>query len=324
VRATGAEPHEVYPSGETFVRGLERVMWHQEEPFHSPSVFAQYEVMRLARQRGVKVLLDGQAGDELFAGYYPFVSAYLADLWSRGQWRRFAREWSGHRRLHGVPARRLAGDVARGALPPVVVGVLGSVLAKTRSATPLPWLGPVLAPLVADRRPAPRDGRDRLHAALRYAMLRSPLPNYLHHEDRNSMAWSIEARTPFLDYRLVEYVHRLPGRAKISDGWTKSVLRDALRGVLPEVIRRRTDKRGFATAQGRWFRREAAGLLHDLLTHPRSVARGWVDPTWTRRVASGLLDGGAFDESTVWRCAALELWARVLIDRPIREVLAPP
>ena len=324
VCATGAEPHDIYPTGETFVRDLERVIWHQEEPFHAPSVFAQYEVMRLARQRGVKVLLDGQAGDELFAGYHHFVPPYLADLWSHGQWRRFQSEWSGHRSLHGVGARRLGGSVLRAALPAPVVHVLGSVRAQARRSPPLPWLGPALAPLVPACRPMPRDGRDRLHAALRYAMLRSPLPNYLHHEDRNSMAWSIEARTPFLDYRLVEYVDRLPASEKIFNGWTKSVLRDAMRGVLPETVRRRADKQGFATEQGRWFRREAAGLIRDLLTDPRSVRRGWIDPARARRAATEVVDGGVFDENRVWRCAAVELWARVLIDRPLAQVLTPP
>jgi asparagine synthase (glutamine-hydrolysing) len=324
VRATGVEPYEIRPTGETFQQNVARVIWHQEEPFHAPSVFAQYEVMRIAHETGLKVLLDGQAGDELFAGYYHFVTAYLADLCARGQLRRFVREWSGHRSLHQVGARHLAGDVLRFVLPAPIVWKLGAMLAKTRRSRPLPWLGPALADLVLDRRPMPTDGRDRLHASLRYAMLRSPLPNYLHHEDRNSMAWSIEARTPFLDYRLVEYVSRLSGRAKISDGWTKSGLRDAMRGLLPEPIRRRADKQGFSTPHVRWFRREAADLIRNLLTDARSVARGWIDAAWARRAASDIARGSAVDDHRVWRCAALELWARVLLDPPLHDALTRP
>jgi asparagine synthase (glutamine-hydrolysing) len=324
VHATGAEPHEIFPTGETFRRTVARVIWHQEEPFHAPSVFAQYEVMRIAHETGLKVLLDGQAGDELFAGYYHFVTAYLADLCSRGHWRRFVKEWSGHRSLHRVGARQLAGDVVRFALPAPVVRMLGCVLAKTRRSRPLPWLGPALADRVLDRRPVPSDGRDRLHAALRYAMLRSPLPNYLHHEDRNSMAWSIEARTPFLDYRLVEYVSRLSGKAKITDGWTKSGLREAMRGVLPEPVRRRADKQGFSTPHVGWFRREAADLIRNLLTDARSIARGWIDSAWAHRAALDIARGHPFDEKRIWRCAALELWARILLDPPVHEALRSP
>jgi asparagine synthase (glutamine-hydrolysing) len=324
VKVTRAEAHAVYPTGADFVDGLERVVWHQEEPFHAPSVFAQYEVMRLARETGVTVLLDGQAGDELFAGYYYFVPPYLADLARRCRWRRLVREWSGHCSLHGVAGSSVGRDVLRAVLPESVARIIGSAVNGRRSAAETACLGPTLGGLVATRRSTVSDGRDLLHSALRYATLRSPLPNYLHHEDRNSMAWSIEARTPFLDYRLVEYVTQLPGQYKISSGWTKSVLRDAMEGVLPEVVRMRADKQGFSTPQAEWFRGEARDLLRDLLIGEPSRRRGWVDQRWARRTADDLVEGRLIDEGVVWRCASLELWARVMLDRPLHLLLEPP
>lgn len=323
VRAAGADSYHVLPKGADFVENMERVMWHQEEPFHAPSVFAQFQVMRLTRETGVTVLLDGQAGDEVFAGYHYFVPPYLADLARRFRWRTLRREWLAYRRLHHVAARRLIGDVLRAGLPEDLLGVARSARALVHPSTATdPVIGPALSS-IATPPPQLHDGRDALHSTLRDAILRTPLPNYLHHEDRNSMAWSIEARVPFLDYRLVEYVTQLSGAQKICDGWTKAVLRDAMRGLLPETVRLRVDKQGFSTEARSWFQTEAAEPMRDLLTGEATIARGWVNAEWARKAADDVTRGRLADTTLAWRCASVELWARVMLDRPCHLLLSP-
>ena len=85
-------------------------------------------------------------------------------------------------------------------------------------------------------------------------LIYSVLPQLLHSEDRNSMAHSLESRVPFLDFRLVEFNLSLPPELKIADGYTKQILRQSMSGILPEKIRMRVDKIGFATAEESWMK----------------------------------------------------------------------
>jgi asparagine synthase (glutamine-hydrolysing) len=138
--------------------------------------------------------------------------------------------------------------------------------------------------------------------------METSLPALLRYEDRSSMAFSIEARTPYLDYRLVELALALPARDLIKDGWTKAPLRDAVRGLLPESVRLRRDKLGFASPQERWL----SELTPEL--------RGWLGPgarvrEWLRPDA---LDRWLGDPASLprrpglWRLVSLELWRRYL------------
>jgi asparagine synthase (glutamine-hydrolysing) len=117
---------------------------------------------------------------------------------------------------------------------------------------PRSLLGPSLLALpeepVARHRPRRSLGEER-----RANIWESSLPALLRYEDRNSMAFSVEARTPFLDYRLVEMAIQLPATALIRRGWTKAILRDAAKGIVPESVRLRRDKLGFPTPERRWL-----------------------------------------------------------------------
>jgi asparagine synthase (glutamine-hydrolysing) len=147
------------------------------------------------------------------------------------------------------------------------------------------------------------------------------LPALLHYEDRSSMAFSIEARVPFLDEELVEFVFALPGEYLLRDGETKWVLRQALRGLLPEAVRTRQDKLGFATPGGDWLRGPLRPLVDEILASSTLAQRGFVAPEklrarWERHKA-GLID----DHLVLWRCLHLELWARRFLDQ--RPISAP-
>ncbi len=147
-----------------------------------------------------------------------------------------------------------------------------------------------------------------MQALSEHQLLQSHLPMLLHWEDRNSMAHSIEARVPFLDHRLVEFCFRLPFDYKVNGASTKDVLREAMRGVLPEKVLDRRDKIGFrAEPEAAW--RLADDHRESLLESRTAYEREWLDPAGIE----ALLDGG--DRSTesefmLWRAINLKLWLR--------------
>jgi asparagine synthase (glutamine-hydrolysing) len=136
------------------------------------------------------------------------------------------------------------------------------------------------------------------------------------------MAFSVESRTPFLDHRLVELCFSLPFEDKIADGWTKSLLRRALRDDVPAEILARRRKLGFSAPAADWLRRgESLRAVRELLLDRHTLARGYLD---RRRVERGLraFESGpplyvAHRVGRLWRWITLELWFRQLVDRPV-------
>lgn len=243
--ATGVRTHLVYPSREGFWSDLPLLLYHQDEPFAGPGFFTQWEVMREASKH-VKVTLDGQGGDEVFAGYRNYQVSYLTALLAKGRLGSFASElWGVARRFKS--ATKVAGEVKSlpfFALPDFLKRRLYGVLRRRD--------------LRGVRETFGRDNRHGLehidslfscdvNELLAHYMTASSLPHLLKNGDRSSMAHSIEARMPFTDYRLVDFLFPLPAVYKIRNGWTKWLLRLAVEDLLPPEIVWRKDKLGFAT-----------------------------------------------------------------------------
>jgi asparagine synthase (glutamine-hydrolysing) len=140
------------------------------------------------------------------------------------------------------------------------------------------------------------------------------LPALLHYEDRNAMAFSVEARLPFLDHRLVEWLAGLPADCKLRQGVTKVVLREAMAGILPETVRLRSDKMGFVTPEDRWLRVELRPQVEAMLDSDRVRSRPYWRQTvlkdWYRQYCEGRLTIGP----VVWRWVNLEGWLRRFYD----------
>jgi asparagine synthase (glutamine-hydrolysing) len=140
------------------------------------------------------------------------------------------------------------------------------------------------------------------------------LPALLRYEDRNSMAHSVEARVPFLDYRLAEFIVGLPLEQKIRSATTKVILRQAMRGILPEEVRQRRDKMGFITPEKVWLKAELGALLREVVHSPSFVQRGYLDA----RQIQHLLAEHQTDQRDISfiasRWLSLELWFRQFVD----------
>ena len=302
VLQTHAESNWVTFTAAELVDDLPRIVEAQGEPFGSTSICAGWYVMRAAKAGSVKVMLDGQGGDELLAGYRAHFGFRVADLLAKARLREVKGELVGSR--YG-PAE-LATAISRPFAPE---GLVRAVRSRARGSLVHPELHAATGSSV-DGSPFP----DRLRRYQQLVLTRRGLPELLRYEDRNSMAHSLEARVPFLDHRLVELCFSVPPEELIHLGETKSVLRRALGDLLPPTVRARRDKVGFATPEGEWLRGELGDLAADVFASQSFRERGFVDTAAARRRLERHRARRLTAGMELWRALNLELWARTYLD----------
>jgi asparagine synthase (glutamine-hydrolysing) len=290
VRAGSLDWVKTRPSYDDFQDLLPRVIEHQEEPFASPSVCMQAFVMQAAAERGIVVLLDGQGGDETLLGYDKYYPAYCVALWQEGG----AREV-----LQGV-LRSMRSNVN---MRPwrFAAHCLFALVSKARHLYYIQRAG-----YLTSRPPLPEWVRQFSAACFEMRRLQAlevgttSLPALLRYEDKNSMAWSIEARLPFLDYRLVEMAVALAAGLKIRNGWTKWALRSAMRDILPHEIAWRRNKIGFEAPNDLW-------LARHLETMTEKVRRSHLIGRFCN-VDRLMQCYRTLDHNSQWRLYSLALW----------------
>jgi len=253
IERSGVDGHKVRIDPRSLPQELDSLVRAADEPFSTTSIFAQTKVFDAVRTAGFKVILSGQGADETFAGYLPYLSSRLRSLLSKGQLARAARFIrAASRENQASPAfiiTRLLGQVATGSFERVLRQVAGEPV------TPA-WLNKKWFDQHGVRpRGVARNRRDApLKSHLANTLFDYTIPAILRHTDRTSMAHSIECRVPFLTTELVEFAYALPDDYLIDDsGRTKSLLRQALRGIVPAEILDRRDKIGFDTPQRQWM-----------------------------------------------------------------------
>ena len=308
----GAEHHELLLEPDV-VPLVDDFAWFLDEPFGDTSAIATYMVSKLAAEH-VKVVLTGDGGDEIFAGYDKYVV--------EDRERAYDRMPAGLRRAAGAVGavmpegmygrrflRHLALDGARRYLDaqsivhPDELGRLFTPEASARMAAYDPWAGPI----------EQLGGAPDWISAVQYGDLQNYLPlDVLTKVDRMTMAHSIEARPPLLDHRLVEFAATIPPELRYRDGTTKYLFKQALRGVLPDsIIDRR--KQGFAVPLARWFRGPLFGYAHDMLLSSRSRQRGVLNPAAVERRLQMHQRGRDLDLQ-LWTMLSFELWCRRFLD----------
>ncbi len=296
---------------------LPRLVWHYDQPFADSSAIPTYLVSQLTRQH-VTVALNGDGGDELFAGYERFYAAALVRRLRavpRPLWKLAAvaigamPEGTGY---YNVVKR--AGRLARGASLPPALAYFDWVRLFSQEAIAALTRQPDAA---GAHFAALFDGQVDT-AALLDANLRTYLPDdLLIKADRCSMAVSLEARSPFLDHQLVELAAAIPANLKLRGRATKFILKEAARGLLPDAIIDRP-KHGFGAPLGAWLRADIAPVREVLLSR-EARARGLLDMGAVARLidehASGQRDHGF----RLWTLLTLEWWHRLFIDPPALE-----
>ena len=254
----------ITPDATSLYSELEKLFYYQEEPFSSSSIFAQYKVYELAKQKGVKVLLDGQGADETLAGYHKYYKWYWQELFRK-------RKLSSTGEL--VAAKEL--------------GIAESFGWKNRVAA----LFPEFATIFLERQYLLNALRHEdltkdftqlqskeayyitpeiftLNGVLYFNTCMHGLEELLRYADRNSMAHGREVRLPFLDHELVEFIFSLPANFKIRNGWTKWLLRETMKSKLPDEITWRKDKTGFEPPQEQWINNDK---IRELITDAKKI-----------------------------------------------------
>lgn len=312
IRATGVQAHIIRPTPAQFLDDLNSLVWQQEEPFGSTSVFAQWSVFKQVRQLGIKVILDGQGADEQLAGYLGLVPLYFRELSRKQQWVRFIWETWRHSRLQGKSWFSLLG------------GYLAGLASRFRGLSPGPgaiasgvWIATDLDrryrndnSYAASLRMQPFGDEELLNNALYQLSFVNNLQMLLKFEDRNSMAFSVEARLPFLDYRIVEFLFSLPSRMKIKHGYTKRVLREGMKGTIPENVRWRVSKLGFATPEQQWQRSILRPLVAEALRSEN--LKPFIDPKQAVHHLHDIEQNNLVDLAP-WRWVSLHLWLKAYV-----------
>ncbi|HOS83140.1 MAG TPA: asparagine synthase (glutamine-hydrolyzing) [Methanolinea sp.] len=271
VKSRNIQSHVVFPNINDLMNNLDDLIWHNDEPFESTSIFAQSKVFQLASDNNIKVMLDGQGGDEILAGYHYLFKVYFAELLKLGKIFRFFKEEQEFKKNHGYDLKRDYSGVLYYVLPDIFRDL---IMRNYQSFINPPWInrdkvsfkpGYPIEP--------PKYTGSLINEISKVLVSTKSLPALLHYEDRDSMTHSVEARVPFLDYRLVEFAISLPTEFKIGSGLTKKILRDALASILPEKILKRMDKIGFATAEEKWMR-ESPDTFRKLLSDAIVASQG--------------------------------------------------
>ncbi|MBK7667510.1 MAG: asparagine synthase (glutamine-hydrolyzing) [Sphingobacteriaceae bacterium] len=232
---------------ETFtISDFEKHIYHQDEPVLSTAFYAGWSVSRLVRQSNVTVLLVGQGADEILAGYHHHFYRYGRQLILSGKITTYLSELKKYAALKGFDVdalhRIILNDVKL-----ALKFKLG--LAKTGGKLADKW-----------------NKAGKLIELLKMDLTETMIPFYLRADDRNSMAFHVEARHPFLDYRLVDFCFTLPDNMKINEGWQKYLMRETL-GQMPNEIRYRKDKKGYTTPQDKWlslYKQDFEGYLNHI------------------------------------------------------------
>lgn len=249
VARTKAEWHKVTPAPQELITDLEKLVFCQDVPIWSTSTYAQYRTMKLAHDCGIKVVLDGQGGDELFAGYFPYYIPFWNELREKNQRMRARDEM----RAFGpdVRAYRKREFLKQRFVPSLPVGQ--QLLIQKQYFPDLAYVDPELLSLYR-KNFVKKELPSSLNETLRGEFINTRLKGYLKCEDRCSMWHSVESRTPFSDdHLLIESAFRIPGMMKIRNGFTKYILREAVHQFVPEKILARKDKMGYNTPNNKWI-----------------------------------------------------------------------
>ena len=323
-RTFGTNHHEIILTPDEFFAALPRLVWHEDEPLAHLASIPLYFVSKLASQH-VKVVLTGEGSDELLAGYYRYrTTVYNQALGNSFQSltnepiRQVIKN-----RIESLPAgskakRKLSRTFL--CLKPDLENIYFdnfAVFSRARQAQLLTneakeRLGSVdpyqtLKALIEDT-----DATTLLNRLL-YADTKTYLHELLMKQDQMSMAASIESRVPFLDHKLVEFSARMPERMKLRGWTTKYVLRESMKGVLPDVILKRR-KMGFPVPVGTWFRGKYRSVIDEYVLSERTLARGLFEPEYLKRMVEAHQSGVENHADRLWSLLNLEIWLRQFID----------
>lgn len=291
--------YEVLPTAQQYAQMLPKMIWFMDEPSIGSAVLCHYFLSDLVSKH-VKVVLGGQGGDEIFGGYYRYIAGYMKD---------FAKKII-QRQLDMTDVVKTLRNITRYFR---VVGINNSLSKAKRRKGLLSITNPEFFKDVAIENAVMKpEGslNDMLYWDMKYY-----LPGLLQIEDRTSMAVSIESRIPLLDYRLVEFMAKVPSHIKMKNLILKHMEREAMRDILPKEIVDREDKMGFYAPIYVWFRRDLKQYVENIIFSNSFKERSIFDMQKVRDRYKSYIEGGPDFSEQLWMLINVELWHRIFIDR---------
>lgn len=296
----GIEPHYFSPTDSDVEESFHHALYHADVPCTGSSFLSQYFLMKLIGQHKIKVVLDGQGSDEYLGGYMHTFYRIIADQLSQGKPGCAVQLTRDINSILGSSFRKRLAHFGKSIL---------CLLNKEQSLYALeyrkyfPFMGKDSESIPFNLKVVKGNKTDNF---LYHLLFSTSLPSLLHYEDRNSMAFSIESRVPFLDHHLVEFAFQLKNEDKIRHTETKYVLRKALSGILPPAIENRKDKKGFVTpGENKWLRGPLKHLIHDDFNVPDFLRKETV-----LNVLKQYNNGDNSQAQMVWRLAVLHYWMK--------------
>jgi len=296
VKQTKSTKYYLFPDVENFINDIDKLTYHQDEPYTGATVFSQWCVFKKIHETGIKVVLDGQGSDEILLGYFSFFPFHLKRQLLNPV--KFMLEY-----FRGINSSQLGINKFTQNL---IYFNTGSVRYRhvMRNSNAF-----VNSDFISSMNRRELFNEMIAAKSLKHNRLSNlwniSLPSLLRYEDKNSMAFSVEARIPFLDHRLVEFIFSIPYDKLIHKGWTKHVLRESLKGKIPEDIRMRKGKLAFSVPQKKWLN-EKSDYISKTFTEDFRSAK-YID----KDKILNIIKSGKFNDKVLYRAFALEKWMKV-------------
>lgn len=302
IKKTNATPHRIFPSFKQLQDEIDTFIWHQDEPTSSTSQFSQWAVFKGTHEAGLKVMIDGQGADEQLAGYGSNDVAFYAGLMKKAHFMSVYDEARHYKKENGSWPKGFLMSAMQLNMGPALAGILPKNL-KMQPIARAAWIKDT-EPINIHHKPA-----HSLQENLMRQLYAQPLPALLRYEDHNSMAWSVESRTPFMDYRLLEFTMGLPARYVYHRGVRKSILRDAMHNVIPAAVENRRDKMGFVTPEELWLKGEGKSWFQDGVDKACKQFGGHILNTdQVKQYVSSMIDGKRNFDYVPWRILCFHRW----------------
>jgi asparagine synthase (glutamine-hydrolysing) len=308
VDQTKSNPHFITPTGDQLWNSVTKLAWHQDEPFGSTSIYAQWKVFEGANKSGLKVMLDGQGADEQLGGYNSFVNTYLTSELRKMHLLRFAKDFQNYRNSSRTSTLSFAQFVAYSTLSERFVKTLGRRFGVA-SQNHLGWVNEKVVNSCKLGDPFRINGKvpKTVRDLSTDMVFRTNLPMLLRFEDRNSMAHGVEARVPFVDGPLMHFALSLPPEYLLQGDLTKPLLRESVGDFMPTLVLNRRDKIGFQTAERLWFKKDK--LRIEVMINEAVERLPTLFGATTKQKVMRVLDGYESFNNIPWRVLSTFFWA---------------
>lgn len=300
VQRSGCKENLVFPNKEDLKEDIEKVIWHQDTPFPTLSIYAQWCVMREANKKGIKVLLDGQGGDETLLGYERYVVFLLKDNLKKLKLKCFYKNYKLYKSSYHLTFSRMMQYLLYFSNIHFLQYLTRYIKSKKMNC------------LNKEFFKAQKKNKDYLKnmnfknwfELQKTEICHSNLIPLLRYEDRNSMAFSIETRVPFLDYELIEKEMQIPLEHKIKNGYTKNILREIMKDEMDEEVVFRKNKLGFAAPQKNWINELDESYIYEFINNMKTKKY------FNEKTIKEIFEKKINDEMR-WKFLSLEIWIKV-------------